>query len=138
MNSKLSASALLAVSELFRVLAEPTRLAILQVLQDRPYSVGELVEQLNAKQANISKQLGILHDARLLTREREGNVVNYSIGEPMVFELCRLVCGKLKRDAEQGVMQFHAAAKSRPAVKFSQKSVLRTSTKARASKRKAE
>src|SRR5262245_18279492 len=72
-----------AVSRLFAVLAEPTRLAILQQLKDSPRPVGELVEALGAKQANVSKQLGILHSAGLLDRRREGSQVIYSIREPM-------------------------------------------------------
>jgi len=90
-----------AVARMFGVLAEPTRLEILQRLKDGPCSVTELVEDMGAKQANVSKQLGILYDAGLVSRERQGNVVCYSISEPMVFEMCRLVCGKLQRDAEE-------------------------------------
>ncbi len=90
-----------AVAGLFRVLAEPTRLAILQQLKSGPRSVGELTESLDARQANISKQLGILYDAGLLDRERQGTTVRYAIREPMIFELCELVCGKLRRDAKR-------------------------------------
>jgi DNA-binding transcriptional ArsR family regulator len=90
-----------AVARLFSVLAEPTRLAILQELKDRPRPVGELVERLGAKQANVSKQLGVLFDAGLVGRERRGNLVVYSVREPMIFELCGLVCGKLRRDAQR-------------------------------------
>ncbi|QJX00454.1 transcriptional regulator [Frigoriglobus tundricola] len=63
--------------------------------------MSELVERLQAKQANVSKQLGILHAAGLVARARDGNVIRYSIAEPMIFELCELVCDKLRRDAER-------------------------------------
>lgn len=95
-----------AVARFFRVLAEPTRLAILQELRRDPRTVGDLVESLGAKQANVSKQLGILFDAGLLDRERSGNCVVYSIREPAIFELCEIVCGKLKRDAEKQYAAF--------------------------------
>jgi DNA-binding transcriptional ArsR family regulator len=98
-----------AVARLFRVLAEPTRLAILQELRRDPRSVNDLVDALadfDAKQANVSKQLGILFDAGLLDRERSGNCVVYSIREPAIFELCEIVCGKLKRDAEKQYAAF--------------------------------
>lgn len=91
------------VARLFGVLAEPTRLDILQKLKQGPRSVKELVESLGAKQANVSKQLGILHDAGLVTRTRSGAMVLYAIGDPMVFELCNLVCSKLQRDAERQI-----------------------------------
>ncbi len=102
-----------AVARLFAVLAEPTRLAILQELKEGPRAVSELGERLGAKQANISKQLGILHAAGLLARARDGNLVRYSVAEPMIFELCELVCGKLRRDAERQLDALGAGPKKR-------------------------
>lgn len=102
-----------AVARLFRVLAEPTRLEILQTLNENARSVNDLVERLGAKQANVSKQLGILHAAGLLARERHGSEVHYSIREPMIFELCELVCGKLQRDAERLAASFPNRATNR-------------------------
>jgi len=95
-----------AVADVFAVLAEPTRLEILQFLNEGECTVGKLVEGLGAKQANVSKQLGILHDAGLLERQRRGSQVFYSIREPMVFDLCGLVCRKLKLDAEKQARLF--------------------------------
>jgi len=100
-ESALMPEQLRIVADLFGVLAEPTRLALLQELRCGPKAVGELVDELGAKQANVSKQLGILFDAGFLGRERQGNVVRYFIADPMVFKLCELVCGKLKQDAER-------------------------------------
>lgn len=97
-----------AVARLFQVLAEPTRLGIVQSLKESPRSVGELVDALEAKQANVSKQLGVLHDAGLLARKRQGNQVIYSVCEPMIFDLCDLVCGKLRRDAERRLKLFRS------------------------------
>lgn len=86
------------VARLFEILAEPSRLLLLQSLQDGPQTVTALVETTGMKQANVSKQLGVLHQARLVGREREGNFVRYTILDPMIFELCSLVCGKMQRD----------------------------------------
>jgi DNA-binding transcriptional ArsR family regulator len=97
------------VARLFGALAEPTRLAILQRLKEGPLAVKELVEALGAKQANVSKQLGVLYDAGLLERRREGGLVLYSISEPMIFDLCALVCDKLRRDAERQVAALKPA-----------------------------
>ena len=84
---------------MFKVLGEPTRLMILRLLFKKPLTVSEIVLALESKQANVSKQLGMLHGAGLVSRKRCGNQVTYAIGEPMIFELCELVCGKLQRDA---------------------------------------
>ena len=90
-----------AVADLFAVLSEPTRLRILQHLQRAPATVSELVQQLDIKQANASKQLGILHHAGVLARDKEGTQVRYSIRMPLIFELCALVCDGLRREAEE-------------------------------------
>jgi DNA-binding transcriptional ArsR family regulator len=95
-----------SVARMFNALAEPTRLRILQSLQAGPLTVGQIVEQAGAKQANVSKQLGILYAAGLVSRQREGNLVRYFIAEPMIFELCGLVCAKIHRDAEAQARAF--------------------------------
>lgn len=96
---KLDLSDLDRVASLFRVFAEATRLALLQELKDGPKSVGELVDALPTTQANVSKQLKMLHDSGLVTRTKQGTSVIYEICEPMVFELCKLACDKLNRPA---------------------------------------
>jgi DNA-binding transcriptional ArsR family regulator len=96
---KLNLSELERVATLFRVFAEATRLALLQELKDGPKSVGELVDSLPTTQANVSKQLKMLHDAGLVTRTKQGTNVIYEICEPMVFELCKIACDKLNRPA---------------------------------------
>ena len=91
---------LVAVAGLFAVLAEPTRLRILQFLQAGPATVTKIVERLGMKQANVSKQLGVLHQAGVVGREKQGLSVRYSIRMPIVFDLCDLVCGRLLEEAE--------------------------------------
>ena len=97
----LDAAQLQAVAELFDVLSEPSRLRILQVLQSGPASVGELVQQCGFKQANVSKQLGMLHSAGVIARRQEGNRAIYSIAMPLVFDLCKLVCDGIARQAAE-------------------------------------
>jgi len=93
------------VSRRFRTLGEPFRLRLLQQLEQRECTVGELVDSLEASQSNVSKHLQLLYDAGLVARRRDGNSIVYSIGDPIVFELCRLVCrseaAKSKRDLQE-------------------------------------
>lgn len=104
---KLTSAQLNAVARLFSVLSEPSRLALLQALHDGPLTVNELVDASGMKQANVSKQLAILHNHHLVKRERKGTSVHYEIADPMVFSLCNLVCGKMKKDAQCAVAVFH-------------------------------
>jgi DNA-binding transcriptional ArsR family regulator len=93
------------VARRFRTLGEPFRLRLLQQLEQGEHTVGELVYLLEASQSNVSKHLQLLHDAGLVTRRRDGNSILYSISDPIVFELCRLVCRseaeKSKRDLKE-------------------------------------
>lgn len=102
----LSASQLAAVSRLFGVLSEPSRLALLQALRGGPLSVSELMHVCAMKQANVSKHLAVLHDHHLVKRERVGVSVRYQIADPMIFSLCNLVCGKMERDAQKAAALF--------------------------------
>jgi DNA-binding transcriptional ArsR family regulator len=107
-NKALSADQLAGVARLFAVLAEPSRLSLLQALHNGPLTVNELVQATSMKQANVSRHLGVLHDHHLVIRERHGVSVHYEIADPMIFTLCNLVCGKMQKDARR------AAALLRP------------------------
>ena len=94
-------SQIAAVAELFAVLSEASRLKILQALQEGPLSVGELVERSRLKQANVSKQLGMLVLAGVVARRQDGNRAIYSIKLPLVYELCELVCRGMADQANE-------------------------------------
>lgn len=96
---KLDSTQLERVANLFRAFSESSRLAIVQELKSGERSVSEIVDALPTSQANVSKQLKLLHDAGVVSRRKQGTQVLYQIADPMVFELCRLVCDKLNRDA---------------------------------------
>ena len=94
------------VARLFAVLAEPSRLVLLQTLHNRPLTVNELAEACGMKQANVSKHLGVLHNHHLVKRERDGSSIRYQISDPMIFSLCNLVCGKMERDVKCAAALF--------------------------------
>lgn len=96
---RLDSTQLERVAGLFRAFAESTRLAIVQELKSGELGVSEIVERLTTSQANVSKQLKLLYDAGLVTRRKQGTQVLYRIADPMVLDLCRIVCEKLNRDA---------------------------------------
>jgi DNA-binding transcriptional ArsR family regulator len=86
------------VAQRFRVLGEPMRIRLLDILRHRDSAtVGELQEAIGASQQNVSKHLGVLAGAGFVKREREGNFVRYSISEPWVFEMCEQVCGGISQ-----------------------------------------
>jgi DNA-binding transcriptional ArsR family regulator len=77
----------------FRVLGDPTRLRLLQLLLDAPsgeYSVGDLVAALNAPQSRVSTHLGCLRWCGLVVARRDGKQVYYRVGDPRVRDLLAL------------------------------------------------
>ncbi len=50
----------------FTALAEPNRLRIIELLRDKPYSVGEIADRLAIRQPQASKHLRVLSDAGLV------------------------------------------------------------------------
>jgi ArsR family transcriptional regulator len=76
------------------------RLKILHTLSDREMNVSELVLAIGANQANISKHLGILLEAGVVSRRKVGLTANYQIADESIFELCDTVCSRLKNQLE--------------------------------------
>ncbi len=92
----MSMEALQLVAARFKVLSDPTRLRILQLLTDGETSVSVLAEAAQSTQPNVSKHLKILQETGLLSRRQDRNTVFYSIADPTVFELCEIVCSSLE------------------------------------------
>ena len=60
-----------------------------------------LQEATGSSQQNVSKHLGVLAQAGLVGRERDGNFVRYEITDESVFSLCEEVCGGLRRQIDE-------------------------------------
>jgi DNA-binding transcriptional ArsR family regulator len=99
----MSPEALELVAARFRALGEPLRLRIIQELERGERGVSELTESVGAGQPNVSKHLRVLQDAGLVKRRTLGNTARYSVADEMVFELCDLVCSRLRTALEAQV-----------------------------------
>ena len=84
----------------FRVLGDGGRLQLLQELKEGEKTVSELITLSGMGQTVVSKHLKLMHQAGLLSRQKDGVRVIYAVSDPMVFQLCELVCGKLNREKE--------------------------------------
>ena len=74
-------------AELFKALAHPARVRVLEVLVDGEQSVGELQPLVGIELSHLSQQLGVLRRARLVTARKERSSVFYSLRDPLVAEL---------------------------------------------------
>jgi len=89
------------IARRFRVLGEPMRIRILDRLRDGEATVNDLTDALETSQQNVSKHLGVLHDAGIVSRRKDANHVRYSIADEGVLELCEQVCGGLRRQLSE-------------------------------------
>lgn len=67
--------------EIFRALADATRLRIMALIQTMELSVGELAQVLGQSQPRVSRHVKILCDAGLAERRKEGSWVFVALGE---------------------------------------------------------
>ncbi len=83
-TAPLSRSAAEALAKTLRMVADPTRLQLLSMINGSPgqeVTVGELTEHLGLRQPTISHHLRLMHEDGLLDREQRGRHVWYSIAE---------------------------------------------------------
>ena len=78
-------------AEIFQALGHPTRLAILETLQDGELTVNALLGRLGMEQANLSQHLAILRARRLVANRKEGNRVFYSLRDPILRDVLALM-----------------------------------------------
>src|SRR5690554_1241061 len=89
------------MAEKFRMLPDATRLAILRSPMAGERSVGDVVAETGRGQANVSKHLKMLAEAGLVGRRKEGLQVFYRIADPLVEQLCDLVCRTVVDDVRR-------------------------------------
>lgn len=92
---RLSDEVLAVIAGRFKVLAEPARLKILHALQPGELTVTDLIRKTGLGQANVSKHLALLAASGMVGRRRERAHVYYMITDPVVFEICEIVCERL-------------------------------------------
>ena len=82
--------ALLKLAELFKILGDPTRLKIVELLLENEMCVKHIAETMGMGQSAISHQLRVLRQARLVTYRKEGKTAYYSLNDDHVEGLVRM------------------------------------------------
>lgn len=86
-------------SRIFKVLADPTRLAILLLLEDKELNVTAISEGLEMEQSAVSHQLKTLKDARLVKARRDGKSMIYSQLDGHVYQILAQMFTHVQEDA---------------------------------------
>lgn len=81
---------------IFQALGHPTRIAILELLENGELSAGELIRELSrgeqsAAQANVSQHLAVLRSQQIVKTRKAGNQVFYAVRDPVILEVLVLL-----------------------------------------------
>lgn len=78
-------------ADMIRVLANPKRLMIVDLLGRGPSTVTEIADWLNLSLQNASQHLRVMKDRGIVRARRDGREVRYALRSPVLSESCQLV-----------------------------------------------
>lgn len=78
-----------AKAEFFRMLGHPVRIRVLELLQDGPMPVRDLLAQIEVEPSGLSQQLAVLRRSGIVTSTREGSTVVYELAGGDVADLMK-------------------------------------------------
>lgn len=91
-------------AELFRALANPSRIRLLEELRGGGLTVGELCRRIGTESSNVSQHLSILRGQALVIGQREGTSVRYSVVEFALYQIL---------DAARAIIESRVATTTR-------------------------
>ncbi|WP_217562480.1 helix-turn-helix transcriptional regulator [Streptomyces sp. GbtcB6] len=101
-----------AKAEFFRMLGHPVRIRVLELLQDGPKPVRELLAAIEVEPSNLSQQLAVLRRSGIVTATRTGSTVIYELAGGDVAELlaaARRILTSLLTGRQDLLDELHAA-----------------------------
>jgi len=84
------------LNSLFKALNDQTRRQIVELLKERDMNAGEIAEKFNISKPSISHHLDILKRADLITSEKKGQFVEYSLNTTILEDLMTWIIGLKK------------------------------------------
>ncbi|MDF7809792.1 MULTISPECIES: autorepressor SdpR family transcription factor [Hymenobacter] len=75
------------MNALFKALNDPTRRAILELLREQPRTAGEIAEHFQFSKPTISHHLDLLRQADLVSSDKQGQFVTYTLNMTVMDEL---------------------------------------------------
>ncbi|MER6568838.1 metalloregulator ArsR/SmtB family transcription factor [Streptomyces sp. NPDC001093] len=78
-----------AKAEFFRMLGHPVRIRVLELLQDGPKPVRDLLAEIEVEPSSLSQQLAVLRRSGIVTSTRDGSTVVYELAGGDVADLLK-------------------------------------------------
>ena len=100
-----------AKAEMFRTLGHPARIRVLELLQDGPRPVRDLLAEIDIEPSNLSQQLAVLRRAGVVVTFRDNGLVMYALSTPDVADLLaagRRILGAVLTDRNDLLAELRA------------------------------
>jgi ArsR family transcriptional regulator, zinc-responsive transcriptional repressor len=78
-------------AEIYKLLANPIRLEILNIIKNNEVNVDELSKIIGIRKANTSQHLAVLRHLKVVKIRRDGKNTFYKITDPRIVEPCRIL-----------------------------------------------
>ena len=91
-----------AKAELFKALAHPARVLVLELLAEGDHSIGQLAEQSGLELSHLSQHVTVLRRAGIVDSRRVKNTVICTLRDPLTAELLAVARQLLSRNLRQG------------------------------------
>ncbi len=88
-------------NNVFKAWSDPSRRKILQLLKEKDLTAGEIADSFNISKPSISHHLNLLKQASLVTDERQGQNIYYSLNTTVFQELLSFFLDFIDREGEE-------------------------------------
>ena len=88
-------------AEVLKVLAQPTRLKILEYIRKGERCICEIVPAINGEQSNISRHISVMQKKHLISTRKDGVRVMVKVKDPVIFEIIDKVGALLKKQIKE-------------------------------------
>ncbi len=97
---------------IFKVLAHPTRIHIIETLRDGELSVGAILERVKVEPANLSQHLSVLRQSHLVVTRKDGNQVLYTLRDPLLTKVLDAMRRYFQRHFEDSIQMLQQMEQS--------------------------
>lgn len=110
-----------AKAELFKALAHPARVRVLELLADGDRTIGELADETGLELSHLSQQVSVLRRAGVVDSTRSGNTVVCTLRDRQTVELLAVARKLLTKNLRQGQQLLEALVDSTDAVSITRR-----------------
>jgi DNA-binding transcriptional ArsR family regulator len=87
------------ISEIFKILGDPTRMRIVAALRIKELCVGDIAALMEISLSGVSHQLGLLKRHRIVKTRRDGKMMYYSLDDDHIVTLIDIALNHIKHEA---------------------------------------